>query len=211
MRTRLLGVGAVALIMSALAPTIDFARAAGPTPSLSTETAPWPRADQQMARARAAGLEPAKTELLDYHVHAHLDVFVDGKRTTVPAGIGISDEIPERETTDGVRFYGLSGLECEQVCISPLHTHTNSGILHTESPVDQLNTLGEFFTEWGVRLTKKCVGGYCKADTKIAIYIDGDKFTGSPRSIQLENQREIALVIGTPPKRIPKTADFTLA
>ena len=188
------------------------AAAAGPSPALSTAEAPWPRPDESLARARAAGLKPAKTELLNYHVHAHLDVFVDGEHVTVPAGIGISDEIPERETTDGVRFYGLNGLRpCEAPCISPLHTHTDSGILHTESPVDRLNTLGEFFTEWGVRFTKRCVGGYCTPATKLAVYVDGKKTSGDWRAIKLENQREIAVVIGTPPKKIPKTADFTQA
>ncbi len=178
-------------------------------PSLSKADAPWPRPDRLLDRVRAAGLEPARTELLDYHVHAHLDVFVDGRRTKVPGGIGISTEIPERETEDGLRFYSLSGIGCDRACISPLHTHTDSGILHTESPVDRLNTLGEFFTEWGVRLTRKCVGGYCKPGTKIAVYVDGERFTGDPRSIELENMREIAVVIGKPPKKILRTADFT--
>jgi hypothetical protein len=161
-------------------------------------------------RARAAGLKPAKRELLDYHVHSHLDVFVDGKRTTVPAGVGVGDEIPERTTTDGLSFYSLNGLPpCARACISPLHTHTDNGILHTESPVDRLNTLGEFFTEWGVRFTKQCIGGYCTPDTKLAVYVDGKKQPGDWQSLKLENGREIAVVIGSPPKKIPKTADFT--
>jgi hypothetical protein len=210
-RTAAVALAALAVLAAALA-VPPLAAAAGPSPTLSTAEAPWPRPDEPLARARAAGLKSAKTELLDYHVHAHLDVFVDGEKITVPAGIGISDEIPERETTDGVRFYGLSGLpRCKQPCISPLHTHTDSGILHTESPVDRLNTLGEFFTEWGVRFTKRCIGGYCTSATKLAVYIDGKKTTGNWRSIKLENEREIAVVIGTPPDKIPKTADFTQA
>lgn len=202
--------GVVAVLMLAVLPAVSSASSLAAAPPLNTEAAPWPRPDQPLARARAAGLKPAKTELLDYHVHAHLDVFVDGDAVTVPAGIGIGDAIPERETVDGLKFYSLNSLpRCKQPCISPLHTHTDSGILHTESPVEKLNTLGEFFTEWGVRFTKRCVGGYCKPATKIATYIDGDRFSGDPRSIELENHREIALVIGTPPTKIPKTADFT--
>ena len=205
------------LIATVVAAAVPFALAPGvaaagpsPAPPLSTTEAPWPRPDDALARTRAAGLKPAKRELLDYHVHSHLDVFVDGKRTTVPAGIGVSDEIPERVTTDGLSFYSLNGLPpCKEPCISPLHTHTDSGIVHTESPVDRLNTLGEFFTEWGVRFTKQCIGGYCTPDTKLAVYVDGKKQKGDWSSIKLENEREIAVVIGTPPKKIPKTADFT--
>ena len=215
MRTRL--TAAILTVLATVAAAVPLAvvpgaAAAGPTPAppLSTAEAPWPRPDEPLARARAAGLKPAKRELLDYHVHSHLDVFVDGTRTTVPAGIGVSDEIPERETTDGLRFYSLNGLPaCKKPCISPLHTHTDSGILHTESPVDRLNTLGEFFTEWGVRFTGRCIGAYCTPATKLAVYVDGKKQTGDWKSIKLENGREIAVVIGTPPKKIPKTADFT--
>jgi hypothetical protein len=200
------------LVLATLAAVPSGGAVATPSaPPLSTDPVPWPRPDRPMARARAAGLTPAKTEQLDYHVHAHLDVFVDGERVVVPAGVGISNAIPERETEDGVRVFSLAQLPpCRRACISPLHTHTNSGILHTESPVDQLNTLGEFFTEWGVRLTPDCVGGYCKPETKIAFHINGERFRGDPTSIELEREREIALVIGKPPKRIPKTADFTL-
>jgi hypothetical protein len=199
------------LLASLVALPAGGAVATPSAPPLNTDAAPWPRPDRLMARVRAAGLTPAKTELLDYHVHSHLDVFVDGKRVVVPAGIGISSEIPERETTDGVLVFSLGGLpRCRRACISPLHTHTNSGILHTESPVDRLNTLGEFLTEWGVRFTPDCVGGYCKPDKKIAIYIDGERFRGDPASIQLERERQIALVIGKPPRRIPSTADFSL-
>ena len=34
---------------------------------------------------------------------------------------------------------------------------------------------------------------------------------GDPAGIELEDQREIAGVIGTPPKRIPASADFSAA
>ena len=215
MPTRIAAAVAAVAAVAALVATVPFAvvpaaAAAGPTPALSTAEAPWPRPDQSLERARAAGLKPATRELLQYHVHSHLDVFVDGKAITVPAGIGVGDEIPERVTTDGLHFYSLNGVPpCTTPCISPLHTHTDSGILHTESPVDRLNTLGEFFTEWGVRFTEQCIGGYCTPATKLAVYVDGKKQAGDWRSIKLEERREIAVVIGTPPKKIPKTADFT--
>jgi hypothetical protein len=75
--------------------------------------------------------------------------------------------------------------------------------LHTESAADQPNTLGQFFTEWGVTLTAQCVGGYCSPDASIQVFVDGEPFSGDPADIELADQLEIAIVIGTPPEEIP--------
>jgi hypothetical protein len=89
------------------------------------------------------------------------------------------------------------------VCISPLHTHEDDGILHTESKTPTPNRLGQLFTEWGVRLTPSCIGEFCKPKTSIAIYINGQAYDGDPRNIELADLTEIAIVIGTPPDEIP--------
>jgi hypothetical protein len=163
--------------------------------------------------AAKAGLKPQPKEFLTNHVHAHLDVFVDGKPVTVPAGIGIRIDDPAVQVDDmpdGSKRYG--GIDfCGQACISPLHTHGTDGFLHTESAFSEPNTLGEFFIEWGVALDGSCVGTYCSPASTIAIYVDGELTTGDPRAIELTDQREIAIVIGTPPDEIPKTADFSNA
>ena len=177
------------------------------SPPLERPTkAPWPAPKNPMALACKAGLVPEKAEFLQYHVHAHLDVLVDGKPVLVPAGIGIDVDNPAVRTDTGPNGLVVgAGLvqECDQPCISPLHTHDLSGLLHTETKTPQPNQLGQFFTEWAVRLTPECVGGYCKPEVPIKIYIDGEVETGDPRKIELSNLREIAVVIGTPPARIP--------
>jgi hypothetical protein len=76
---------------------------------------------------------------------------------------------------------------------------------------DDLLTLGQFFTEWDVRLEDGCVADFCDDETGIAFYVDGDVYEGAPALIELEDQREIAVVVGTPPERIPESADFTNA
>lgn len=166
-----------------------------------------------MERTVQAGLKPQPKEFLTNHVHAHLDVFVDGKRVRVPSGIGIKIDDPAVRRSDepdgSVRYGGIQ--LCNEPCISPLHTHDVSGIIHTESSDPTPNSLGEFFTEWGVTLDASCVATFCSPPTKIAIYVDGQLTTGDPRAIELTNQREIAIVIGTPPAEIPKTADFSNA
>lgn len=207
--------GRVAILLPVLILAATFAAAspalsAGGKPPLDTGEAPWPRPDRLRDRVEAAGLEMERTELLQYHVHAHLDVFVDGEAQVVPGGVGISRSVPAREI-EGETLYVLGGRPCAKPCISSLHTHDDTGVLHTESPRRQPNTLGEFFTEWGVRLTDACVGGYCEPTTPISIYLDGEEFTGHPRNIALADMLEIAIVIGTPPTEIPSTADFSRA
>lgn len=160
-----------------------------------------------------ARLKPGRFETLIHHVHSHLDVFVNGVAVRVPAGIGINIHDPgvhQSTAADGTTAYG--GIQrCAQPCISPLHTHDDTGILHTESASAVPNRLDQFFTEWGVRLTPTCVDKYCRPATSINVYVDGRLFAGDPRTIQLTDHKEIAIVIGTPPKTIPSTADFSNA
>jgi hypothetical protein len=158
-----------------------------------------------MTLAVEAGLEPATQEFLDYHVHAHLDVFVDGEGVEVPAAIGIDIDDPAVrvfEEPNGTAYGGIDP-PCEDPCISPLHTHSPDGVLHTESVEAQPNTLGQFFIEWDVALDGGCVSEYCAPDTSIQIFLDGDPFEGDPADIELTDGLEIAIVIGSPPADIP--------
>jgi hypothetical protein len=172
----------------------------------------WPAPPDPMERTIAAGLEPAPKEFLTNHAHAHLDVFVDGQPIEVPSGIGINIADPEVrrfDEPDGSVTYG--GIElCSAPCISPLHTHDATGIIHTESASPEPNTLGQFFTEWGVELSETCVGEHCSPES-IAFYINGEPYTGDPRAIELTDRKVIVIVIGTPPAQIPSTADFSKA
>lgn len=172
----------------------------------------WPAPSDPLERTIAAGLEPERREFLINHVHAHLDVFVDGDPIAVPSGVGINIDDPnvrEFKEPDGSMAYGgITG--CETPCISPLHTHDATGIIHTESASPEPNTLGQFFAEWGVRLSDTCAGDYCSPEP-IAFYVDGEPYAGDPSAIELTDRKEIAIVIGTPPAQIPKTADFSKA
>jgi hypothetical protein len=167
----------------------------------------WPAPDDPIERTEDAGLTPEVKEHLDTHRHSHLDVFVDGEAVLVPAAIGIDITDP------GVRHFPDGGYgdiqECTNPCISPLHTHDETGIIHTEAAADTLLTLGQLFTEWGVKLDDECVGELCEPDTDIAVYIGGDEYEGDPADIELDDQNVIVIVIGTPPDRIPARADFS--
>lgn len=176
------------------------ASAAGAPPR--TTPPPWSRPNDTLSLSRAAGLVPERHEFFAYHVHAHLDVFVAGKPVRVPAGVGIEITDPgvqRGRLPDGSMAFG--GIrECVRPCISPLHTHDDSGILHTESQRNHPNRLGQFFTEWRVRLTRTCIGGYCRG---IRVYVDGKRYPGDPRAVELTDRKEIAIVVGKPPASVP--------
>jgi hypothetical protein len=172
----------------------------------------WPAPSDPMARAKAAGFEPTNREYLITHTHVHLDVLVDGTAVPIPAGIGIDTKakgVVETPTPDGTgKDYQV--MTCDQPCLSELHTHDPDGILHSESkvPDNAPATLGQFFTEWGVRLDGSCVGDFCTSNTSIAVYVDGKKTDGNPADIKLASHLEIAVIIGKPPEIIPDSWDF---
>lgn len=177
--------------------------AKGPAPD-------WPAPPNAMELTKQAGLEPERHESLQFHVHAHLDVFFNGQSITVPAGIGINISDPGVQTGEFLGAPAYGGIrQCGQPCISPLHTHDVTGVLHTESFDPTPNRLGEFFTEWGVRLDQNCVGDYCKPDVNVQVYVDGELYDGNPAAIELTDKKEFAVVIGTPPAEIPAVFDFS--
>jgi hypothetical protein len=179
--------------------------------AVTTTTAPraallWPAPPNPLELAERAGLVPERAESLEFHVHAHLDVFVDGKPVVVPAGIGIdiTNSGVRRGTVEGGPAYGgIRG--CDEPCISPLHTHDITGVIHTESKDPTPNRLGQFFTEWGLRLDATCVADRCRPATSWAVYVDGRRDEGNPADITLTDRKEIAIVIGTPPATIPSS------
>src|SRR4051812_24714533 len=148
-------------------------------PATSTAPAPWPAPDQAVNRIRAAGLPPLDNEQLAFHKHAKLVVFVDGKEVPVAAGIGIDVDAKK---------------------ISPLHTHAADGILHMEAARPTRFTLGQVFTEWGVRLDDRCVGAYCSPDEPVRVFVDGKEHTtGAVRDIQLADGQVIIIAVGDLP------------
>jgi hypothetical protein len=185
-------------------------RSASAAPQPATGAPPWPAPSDPIARTVAAGLKPERKEFFAIHAHAHLDVFVNGKPVEVPAGIGIDITDPGVKKFEDPGGTGYGGIElCDKPCISPLHTHDTTGVLHTEAPEAETNSLGEFFVEWDVRLDERCVGGFCEPEAPIAVFVDGERYDGDPAGIELSNEREIAIVIGSFPDDVPSTYDFS--
>jgi hypothetical protein len=155
-------------------------------PGIQTDTEPWPAEHAHMqARLHDIHIGFLGTEALAYHIHQHLDLYVNGQKVTVPSQIGISG---------GFAF---------------LHTHDSSGVIHVESPVIKDYTLGQFFDVWGVLFTKDQIGAYkVNGNDKLWVYVNGRPYTGDPRNIVLKNFEEIVVAYGTKaqlPSPIPKT------
>jgi hypothetical protein len=164
--------------------TAPFAAPNGVT--LADSPPPWPLPADARPYIAAAGLEALGQEQLAVHYHAHLDVFAKGKRVEVPPGIG---------------FVVQNG---RATALSELHTHDTSGIVHVESAQDEPYTLGQVFTEWGVALDAKHVGGLEADGTNVLrAYVNGRRFQGDPATIVLKPHQEIAVWYG-PAREKPK-------
>jgi hypothetical protein len=149
---------------------------------------PWPAPEAGVsALITRAGLPALPQERLEYHIHAHVDVFLDGAAQAVPANLGI---------------------DRDEAVLSPLHTHDQTGIIHVENDKPRTFFLGQLMIEWDIRLDSTCAGSYCRPDATWAIYVDGTKDTRDPSKIEFAAHREIAIVIGKPPTSIPKKYDF---
>lgn len=155
-------------------------------PGLLKGPAPW-GANTADVPKRVALLQLPPEFGTTVHIHQHLDLFVDGKKIVVPQGVGIDP---------GGGF------------LVPLHTHDDSGIIHVESPVKRDYTLGEFFGVWGVRFTRRCLGGYCEpGGGDLSVFVDGHKLPSDPTKLRLRRHQEIAIVVGRP-VAVPASYDF---
>ena len=155
-------------------------------PGIRKTKAPWPPEYRYLAdRLPALGLTTLPQEAVSTHYHSHLDIFVNGKKVTVPALIGINV---------GAQY------------LTQLHTHDTRGVIHIESPkANDHFSLGQFVAEWGVFLNSRCIGAYCNG---LKWYLNGKLQPGNPQKYVLQPHDEIAIVIGKAPAKIPSSYKF---
>jgi hypothetical protein len=164
--------------------------ASGP---LGPEGVPIPHVPQLAAPAAAPtqvpvdGIQCLGAEQLLFHIHAHLTIYVNGVARRLPGGVGIVN--PQVSQTAVGAYVGGGS------CFYWLHTHADDGIIHIESPVKRIFTLGDFFDVWGEPLNGRQVGP--ATGTVTAIYNDRS-YQGSPRDIPLAAHAQIQLEVGRP-------------
>jgi hypothetical protein len=138
------------------------------------------------AGAPVDGIHADTLERVRFHIHAHLQIYVDGQQRIVPGGIGIVPPYTVQTTPDGpfvaagAAFYWL-------------HTHDATGVIHIESPVRRTYTLGEFFDVWGQPLGPDQVG---PAHGRVTALVNGVRVPGDPRHIPLGAHDVLQLAVG---------------
>jgi len=164
-------------------------------PGLQTGPPPWAANGQLLsARLGALNLSALSQEALTYHIHQHLDVFVDGKHIDVPAYIGFGGDASTLKFT----------------FITELHTHQGEdNYIHVESGQNLRYVLGQFFGAWGVRLTRTCLGNFNGGCRNLKVWVNGKPYRGNPELLPLKKHDEIVVSVGKPPAKIPSSADFS--
>ena len=140
----------------------------------ATSTPPWPApTDDVPSRVDAAGLDLGPMGTAE-HYHPRLEITIDGQPVQVPANIGV-------DPSTGA--------------MSALHTHETDGTIHIEADtVGEVFTLGQLFTEWGVKLTSTQIGGVtAKAGNKVRVTSNGRPVTRDPGELRLEPDQKIVL------------------
>ena len=178
---------------------------AKPSTALSTARAPWPVPQFALSRIAAAGLTPLIGPP-SRHDHLHLDVIVNGRPVTVPAGIGQAEPVdrgpgpcPPPPDSRTIGDCAPGHYFTSEVAASQLQTHSSSGIVHLQAERPDVLRLGQFFAEWGVRFDRRCLGAYCAGDRReLRVYVDGRRLAGDPRRLVLRDGIEVAVVYGGP-------------
>jgi hypothetical protein len=135
----------------------------GPTPTIGG-TAP-----------EISGIECDVNEFTTYHVHAHLNIRINGQLYLPPANVGI---LP--------------------TCLYWLHTHQGQGVIHIEAPAPATFTLGQFFDVWGQPLSStQVLDATVDQGRSLFMFVDGQPYDGDPRAIELGNLISIELQVGT--------------
>jgi hypothetical protein len=163
---------------------------------LGAELVPIPLAPALVPAASKAtltksvdGIKCQQNEKLISHEHAHLTLFVNGKPSRIPAGVGIWPPLNAENYRNGQ--FGVTPANC----LSWLNTRYPDGLIHIETPVPRPFVLGEFFDLWGQPLSASQVGPAHGAVTAI---VDGRVWTGDPRQIPLKRHAQIQLEVGKP-------------
>ena len=149
---------------------------ATPSSSGSAGQPPWAAPTDVPRRVAAAGLDLGPMGMAA-HYHSELRVFVNGSEMPVAPSIGV-------DPSTGA--------------MSAVHTHEGDGTIHVEAVTQgEVFTLGQLFTQWGVRLTSTQVGGvHAKPGRKVIVTSNGTPVAGDPNQLRLRPEQQISVSVG---------------
>ena len=129
------------------------------------------------------GISCDKMQYNTYHIHVHITIYIDGKRTTIPQGIGIAPD---------------------SSCYYWLHTHTPDGIIHIEAPQQDTGlALDDFVTVWQSKFSSLGFPAQLTVATGWKYYVNGQPFTGTSNAplhteVRFHEHDAITLEYGSP-------------
>jgi hypothetical protein len=197
-------IGVFVIVVVVAAALLLTANRAGPPQAASSTTAasstsrptttavPIAAATPRRASAAATplpdvnGISCDTLESTIFHIHVHLAIFVDGQEQMLPLGVGIGQPWQVEDSAEGPFVTDGS-------CFYWIHTHTEDGVVHIESPVRRRFTLGDFFAIWQVPLSATQVG---PAQGQVITYVNGSRDDRDPADIPLLSHERIQLDIG---------------
>ncbi len=138
-----------------------------------TSMPPWRAPTDVPARVASAGFDLGPAGMVELY-HPQLEIIINGEQVPVPGNIGV-------DPSTGA--------------MSAVHTHEADGTIHIEAgAAGELFTLGQFFTQWGVKLTTTQIGGV-KADPgeKVTVTSNGSPVAGDPMDVRLEPEQKIVV------------------
>ena len=145
---------------------------------------------QSGAPVRAITCRGDMDTVTGYHIHVYVTIYVNGRQMRLPAGAGIAAPRQAEHLANGLFVdNSVNG------CLYWLHTHANDGVIHVEAPHKGKFTLGQFFDIWQQPLSADQVG---PATGPVTAFINGKRWTGSPRDIPLLAHAVIQLDVGSP-------------
>src|SRR6266566_5404810 len=163
-RRRITTVGIIAAGVLLVAGLVYLVIAQGQTPA----NAAYPTID---------GVSCDSGEHSDFHIHAHMSIYIDGKPAPIPAQIGIAPD---------------------SSCLYWLHTHTSDGVIHIEAPNGLSITLKNLLDIWGDRFPQLSYPSQFSDATGWQAYVNGKPFTGDFRTIPLQAHTLITLAYNSP-------------
>ncbi len=111
------------------------------------------------------------------HFHVHVTIYINGKRTPIPADVGIAP--------DGSCSYWL-------------HTHDESGVIHSETPAGVAVTLGNFLAIWEQQFRRLGYPSQFSDPAGWQVYVNGKPFPGDMQTIALHSHLLITLAYNSP-------------
>lgn len=116
----------------------------------------------------------------NFHMNAHLDIFIGGQSYIVPEKIGVVNN----------------------TCLYWIHTNDTTGIIHVEAPNDEQFTLNQLFDIW------KATGSNFPSHGTPTIYVNGQQMSSNLNDTVIKSHDEITVVYGSRPSVIPVIYQF---